>query len=61
MALFRDNEVAALRKENLILGSLSKCVFETRTAIGSEPFSLLTCLHTTKFILLSNFFSIKDD
>ena len=30
-------------------------VFETRTATGSEPFSLLTCLHSTTFILLSIF------
>ena len=28
-------------------------VFETRTATGSKLFSLLTCLHTTTFILLS--------
>ena len=37
------------------LGSLSTRVFEKRTATGSEPFSLLTCLHSTKFILLSIF------
>ena len=37
------------------MGSLSKRVFETLTATGSELFSLLTCLHTTKFILLSIF------
>ena len=38
-----------------ILGSLSTRVFETRTATGSEPFSLLTCLHTTAFALPSTF------
>ena len=30
-------------------------VFETRTATGSELFSLLTCFHTTTFTLLSIF------
>ena len=30
-------------------------VFETRTATGSELFSLLTFLHTTAFALPSNF------
>ena len=35
------------------LGSLSKRIFETRTATGSELFSLLTCVHTTTFTLLS--------
>ena len=30
-------------------------VFETRTATGSELFSLLTCLHTTAFALPSIF------
>ena len=37
------------------LGSLSTHVFETRTAPGSALFSLLTCLHTTIFTLLSIF------
>ena len=37
------------------LGSLSTRVFETRTATGSELFSLLTCPHTTTFTLLSIF------
>ena len=32
-----------------LIGSLSTRVFETRTATGSELFSLLTCLHTTAF------------
>ena len=34
---------------------LSRHVFETRTATGSELFSLLTCFHTTTFTLLSIF------
>ena len=33
----------------LSIGSLSKCVFDTRTATGSELFSPLTCLHATAF------------
>ena len=37
------------------LGSLSTRVSETRTATGSELFSLLTCPHTTTFILLRIF------
>ena len=37
------------------VGSLSTRVFETRTATGSELFSLLSCLHTTAFALLSIF------
>ena len=39
----------------LLIGSLSMHVFETRTATGSERFSLLTCLHTTAFALPSIF------
>ena len=38
-----------------ILGSLSMCDFRTRTASGSELFSLLTCLQATTFTLLSTF------
>ena len=38
-----------------LIGSLSSEVFEGRTSIGSEPFSLLICLDATKFILLSVF------
>ena len=38
-----------------ILESLSTRVFETRTATGSELFSLLTWPHTTTFTLLSIF------
>ena len=34
---------------------LSMRVFETRRANGSALFSLLTCLHTTTFTLLSTF------
>ena len=36
-----------------VLGSSRTSVFETRTRTGSELFSLLTCLHTTTFTLLS--------
>ena len=39
----------------MTLGSLSTRVFETRTATGSELFSLLTCPDTTTFTLLSIF------
>ena len=39
----------------LTIGSLSTHVFETRTATGSELFSLLTCFHTTTFTLLGIF------
>ena len=35
-----------------LIGSLSSDVFERRMSTGSEPFSLLTCLDTTKFVLL---------
>ena len=38
-----------------LIESLSTRVFETRTATGSELFSLLTCLHTTAFALPSIF------
>ena len=38
-----------------LLGSLSARVFETWTATGSELFSLLTCLYTITFTLLSIF------
>ena len=36
-------------RQNVKLGNFSTRVFETRTATGSELFSLLTCLHTTTF------------
>ena len=35
-----------------IIGSLSSDIFERRMSIESEPFSLLICLDTTKFVLL---------
>ena len=38
-----------------VIGILSSEVFERRTSIGSEPFSLLICLDATKFLLLSVF------
>ena len=44
-----------MTREELELGSLSTRVFETRTATGSELFSLLTCPHTTIFTFLSIF------
>ena len=40
---------------NFLLGSLSTRVLETRTATGSELFSLLTCFNTIKFTFLSIF------
>ena len=53
--LITRSQVRVLRVQKLTIGSLSKCVFEMRTATGSELFSLLTCLHTTTFISLSIF------
>ena len=47
------------RLSNMVLGSLSKDVFERRTSTGSEAFSLFICLDTTKFVLLSFFSPIK--
>ena len=38
-----------------LIGSLSTRVFNTRTAAGSELFSLLGCPNTTTFPLLSIF------
>ena len=43
----------------MIIGSLSKDVFERPTSTGSEAFSLFICLDTTKFVLLSFFSPIK--
>ena len=40
---------------DLLIGSLSTRVFETRTATGSDLFFLLTCLDTTTFTLPSIF------
>ena len=37
----------------------SGAVFEWRTTTGSEPNSLLTCLHTTTFTLLNIFFPLQ--
>ena len=42
-----------------ILGSLSRRVFETRTATGSELFFLLNCFHTTTFTLASTLFPLE--
>jgi len=41
------------------LGTLTRDVFEVRTAPGSELLSYLTCLHTTSFIILSIFSLVK--
>ena len=46
-------------RENALLGSLSRDVFEQRTSTGSELFSLLVCLDANKFVLLSFFALIK--
>ena len=43
----------------LLLGTLSKDVFERRTLTGSEAFSLFICLDANKFVLLSFFSLIK--
>ena len=50
---YRRSELRGL--DVTILLSLSTRIFETRTATGSELFSLLTCPHTTAFTLLSIF------
>ena len=47
------------KHQNLTLGSLSRDVFERRTLIGSELFSLLVCLDANKFVLLSFFSPLK--
>ena len=39
--------------------TLSTRVFETRTVVGSELFSLLTCPHTSIFTLPSVFSSLE--
>ena len=49
------------QKEKRTIGSLSTRVFETRTAIGSKLFSLLTCLHKTTFTLPSIFSPLEND
>ena len=43
----------------VLIGSLSKDVFERRTSTGSELFSLLVCLDANKFVLLSFFSPTK--
>ena len=50
-----SEDVLYLDNYAILLGSLSTRVFETRTATGSELFSLLTCPNTTTFTLLSIF------
>ena len=41
------------------IGTLSKDVFEQRTSIGSEAFSLFICLDANKLVLLSFFSLLK--
>ena len=56
--LFRDARGLKIGEYPPVLalkGSLSTHVSETRTATGSELFSLLTCPHTTALTLLSIF------
>ena len=43
----------------LLIGSLSRDVFERSTSTGSELFSLLVCLDANKFVLLSLFSPLK--
>ena len=43
----------------ILIGSLSKGVFERRTSTESEVFSLLTCLDDIKFVFLSFFTVIE--
>ena len=42
-----------------LLGSLSKDVFEQRMSIGTEAFSIFTCLDANKFVMLSLFPLVK--
>ena len=42
-----------------LLGSLSKDVFEQRMSIGTEGFSIFTCLDANKFVMLSLFPLVK--
>ena len=51
----QDGESVIRRRAREVIGSLSTRVFETRTATGSEQFSLLTSPRTTTFTLLSIF------
>ena len=49
------NPTTYVRDAQKSLGSLSTRDFETRTASGSELFSLITPLHTITFTMLSTF------
>ena len=49
----------SLSNNVLVLGSLSKKVFERRTSTGSSVFSLTICLDAKKFVLLRFFSLIK--
>ena len=44
---------------SVLLGTLSKDVFEPRTSTGSEVFSLFICLDANKLVLLSFFSLLK--
>ena len=43
----------------MLMGTLSKDVFERRTSTGSEAFSLFICLDANKLVLLSFFSLLK--
>ena len=55
LACCHGNRYDVIRAVAKILGSLSTRDIETRTATGSDPFPLSTCLHSTTFIALSIF------
>ena len=62
--LFWDSNMAAVTSCEytlllLLLGTLSKDVFEARTSTGSEAFSLFICLDANKLVLLSLFSLLK--
>ena len=54
MHFFWDN-----RGPKDIIGSFCSDVFEPRTSTRNEPFSILNCLDTAKFVLISVFTLIE--
>ena len=48
-----------LRGIHMLMGTLSKHVFERRTSTGSEAFSLFICVDANKLVLLSFFPLLK--
>ena len=50
---FKRNKVSQENLPSIPVGSLSKGVFERRTATGNETFSLFTRLGATTFVILS--------